>query len=242
MTNTATPHQDSSLDTDIVLILDSSGSMDSYRAATVSGANEAIDQEKRRCEEDTSHPKPQTFLTFITFSDANNIQTLHTRIPISDWIPLSMDDYQPDGRTALNDTAKVAFEIEIPEPNRVLYIFITDGDSNCDRVWRPHNVKAHVDTFKTTRLDTDGEPLRKVLYVGCQEGAIDAADSCGVDRTCSLEYDEQRTPEAWCSVGRAITRTASGAKGPMITDDDRISSSARDDVDNDHISSSARGR
>jgi hypothetical protein len=213
-------------DTDIFVVLDSSGSMDQNRRATVSGANEAIDQEKQRWEADTTEPKPNTFLTFITFSDSSNIHTLHNRIPITDWKPLTDDDYLPDGRTALNDAAKVAFEIEIPAGNRVLYIFITDGDSNDDRIWRPHNVREHVEAFKTSRLDSNGEPLRKVLYVGCQDGAIAAADSCGVDRTCSLQYDEERTPEAWSSVGRAITRTASGAKGPIITDEDRTSSSA----------------
>ena len=213
-------------DTDIVLILDASGSMETNRHATVSGANEAIDQEKQRWDADTSVPKPNTFLSFITFSDSDNIHVHNKRIPISDWKPLTDDDYIPDGRTSLNDAAKVAFDIQIPDLNRVLYIFITDGDSNCDRVWRPHNVRDHVETFKTTRLDSNGEPLRKVLYVGCQDGAIDAADSCGVDRTCSLHFDEERTPEAWSSVGRAITRTASGAKGPMITEEDRVSSSA----------------
>lgn len=213
-------------DTDIVLVLDKSGSMESNKAATVSGANEAIDQEQKRFEADTSDPKPNTYLSFITFSDSHNIHIHHTRIPISEWAPLTFADYQPEGRTALNDTAKVAFDIEIPEGNRVLYIFVTDGDSNCDRVWRPHNVKEHLETFKTTRLNEVGEPLRNVLYVGCQDGAIDAADSCGVDRTCSLHFDEERTPEAWSSVGRAITRTASGAKGPIITEDDRIASSA----------------
>ena len=213
-------------DTDIFVVLDSSGSMEQNRHATVSGANEAIDQEKQRWEADTTQPKPNTFLTFITFSSSDNIHVHNNRIPISDWNPLTDDDYRPDGRTSLNDAAKVAFDIEIPVGNRVLYIFITDGDSNADQIWRPKNVKEHVETFKTNWLDSNGEPLRKVLYVGCQDGAIDAADSCGVDKTCSLHYDEERTPEAWSSVGRAITRTASGSKGPMITEDDRASSSA----------------
>jgi hypothetical protein len=213
-------------DTDIFLVLDSSGSMDRNRTATVSGANEATDQEKQRWEADTTEPKPNTFLTYITFSDSRNIRIHQQRIPISDWKPLTLEDYVPDGRTALNDAAKVAFEVEIPAGNRVLYIFITDGDSNADEIWRPSDVRNHVETFKTTHLDSSGEPLRKVLYVGCQDGAIDAADSCGVDRTCSLQYDEERTPEAWSSVGRAITRTASGSKGPIITEDDRTSSSA----------------
>ena len=212
-------------DTDIVLVLDKSGSMDRNREATISGANEAIDQERKRWETDTIDPKPSTFVSLITFSYSDQINVLQKRIPISEWRELTLDDYLPDGRTALNDAAKVAFEIEIPEGNRVLYIFITDGDSNADVVWLPRDVKRHVETFKTTHLDTTGEPLRKVLYVGCQEGAMDAADSCGIDRTCSLQYDEHRTPEAWSSVGRAITRTASGSKGPIITEDDRTSSS-----------------
>jgi hypothetical protein len=213
-------------DTDVVLVLDKSGSMDRNREATISGANEAIDQERKRWESDTSDPKPSTFVSLITFSYSDQINILQTRISISEWKELTLEDYMPDGRTALNDAAKVAFEIEIPQGNRVLYIFITDGDSNADVVWRPSDVRRHIETFKTTHLDTAGEPLRKVLYVGCQEGARDAADSCGIDRTCSLQYDEERTPEAWSSVGRAITRTASGSKGPIITDEDRMSSSA----------------
>jgi hypothetical protein len=226
--NTTTTEQTQLItrDTDIVLVLDKSGSMESNREATVSGANEAIDQEQKRFEADTSDPKPNTYLSFITFSDSDKIHIHHTRIPISEWTPLTFDDYKPDGRTALNDAAKVAFDIDIPKDNRVLYIFVTDGDSNNDRVWHPHNVKEHLETFKTSCLNEVGEPLRNVLYVGCQDGAIDAADSCGVDRTCSLHFDEERTPEAWSSVGRAITRTASGAKGPIITEEDRVASSA----------------
>lgn len=213
-------------DTDVVLVLDSSGSMEKNKVATISGANEAIDQEKKRWEADTTDPKPNTYFTFITFSDSDNIRVVHQHIPISDWKPITDDEFQPDGRTALNDAAKVAFDIDFPKENRVLYIFITDGDSNADRTWHPKNVKQHVDTLKTRFLDENGEPLRKVLYVGCQDGAIDAADSYGVDRTCSLQFDEERTPEAWSSVGRAIMRTASGSKEPIITEDDRIASSA----------------
>lgn len=214
-------------DTDVVLVLDSSGSMENNKDATVSGANEAIDQEKKRWEADTTDPKPNTYFTFITFSDSSNIRVVHQHVPISDWKPIADHEFQPEGRTALNDAAKVAFDIDFPAENRVLYIFITDGDSNADRIWHPRNVKQYIDTFKTTFLDENGEPLRKVLYVGCQDGAIDAADSYGVDRTCSLQFDEERTPEAWSSVGRAIMRTASGSKEPIITEDDRIASSAK---------------
>jgi len=205
-------------ETDIVLVLDSSGSMYDMVNQTISGVNSAIAMQ--RAAASASYSAMQ-FVSFLTFSSHDKIITKMNRVPLAQWKDITSEDYCPQGLTALYDAAKAAFSLDIPAENRVIYIFVTDGESNDDRVWSSSNLRATVDGLQHSHLDESGVPLRSILYIGCQDGAMATANSCGVSHGCSLQYDAQRTPEMWQAVGRTVASYSSGGSS-FISPEDRL--------------------
>ena len=109
----------------IVLILDSSGSMNSQKRDVVAGINETIRQQRKLNQEDNS----KVLFNIVSFND--NVLS-----PTNDTLEsiryLSDRDYNPTGSTALYDAIGLTINRYRDERN-VIFLIMTDGEENASR-------------------------------------------------------------------------------------------------------------
>ena len=83
--------------TELVFILDCSGSMFDLTADTIGGFNSMIEKQKKQ--------EGECFVTTVLFSDEHHI--LHDRIRLADVPRMTGEDYLAEGCTALLDTVGI---------------------------------------------------------------------------------------------------------------------------------------
>ena len=121
---------------EIVVILDRSGSMDQIRTDAIGGFNSFIEEQKKIEGEAT--------VTLVQFDD--QYETVFENIPLNEVNPLNMDTFVPRGMTALHDaigrTIKAVGERQVqncPVCNKygptikTIYAILTDGHENASR-------------------------------------------------------------------------------------------------------------
>src|SRR5437016_1043776 len=120
--------------TDITIILDRSGSMGDIAAETISGLNKFLDDQRQL--------PGETTISLVQFN--NTITVTFGAVPIREVVPLSAEDYRPDGFTALLDAvgktidetgARLRNLAERDRPGKVIVVILTDGLENASRTY-----------------------------------------------------------------------------------------------------------
>ena len=131
--------------TEMVFILDRSGSMSGLESDTIGGFNSLIEKQKK--EDGTC------FVSTVLFSD--KMQTVHDRVALKDIEKMTDKDYIPMGCTALYDAIgnTVAHITNIHRyireedvPANTVFVIITDGYENASREYTHEKVKALVES------------------------------------------------------------------------------------------------
>ena len=126
--------------TEIVFILDQSGSMDSLRDDTIGGYNSYIEDQKKE--------DGEAYLTTILFD--HRYELLHDHVNIQDVAPITTKEYRPGGTTALMDAVgrtinsvgqRLANTPEEERPAHVIFVITTDGYENASREFTREQVK-----------------------------------------------------------------------------------------------------
>ena len=126
--------------TEMVFILDRSGSMSGMEQDTIGGFNSMIEKQKK--EEGT------VYVSTVLFSNTSKV--LHDRIDIKEIEPMTERDYQVSGCTALLDAIggaihhianvhKYARKEDVPE--KTIFLITTDGMENASREYSSARVK-----------------------------------------------------------------------------------------------------
>lgn len=129
--------------TELVFILDRSGSMSGLEADTIGGFNSLLEKQKRE--------EGQVLVSTVLFD--NEIQVLHDRICLEDVPPMTEQDYFVRGCTALLDAVggaihhignvhKYARAEDVPE--HTLVVITTDGMENASHRYTAPHVKKMV--------------------------------------------------------------------------------------------------
>ena len=118
--------------TEIVVIIDKSGSMRHLSSDVIGGINTFI-QEQKRLEGDVN-------FSMLLFND--HIKHKYDRLKLSEVNELTSLDYNPNGFTSLYDAigfaishigSKLHDTIEDDRPSKVLFAIMTDGEDNTSR-------------------------------------------------------------------------------------------------------------
>jgi len=126
--------------TELVFILDKSGSMAGYESDTIGGFNAMIEKQKKL--------DGKVYVSTLLFS--NSSEVIHDRCDIGDIRPLTEDEYQAGGGTALLDAVggaihhignihKYARPEDVPE--HTMFIITTDGMENASHQYTRRKVK-----------------------------------------------------------------------------------------------------
>ena len=133
--------------TEIVFILDRSGSMSGLEADTIGGFNSLITKQKKE--------EGEAIVSTVLFDD--ECQVLHDRKKLEQIEPLTDKDYYVRGCTALLDAVGGAihhvgnvhkYAREEDRPEKTLFIITTDGQENSSRRYTYEKVKHMVERQK----------------------------------------------------------------------------------------------
>lgn len=130
--------------TEIVFILDRSGSMSGFEADTIGGFNSMIKKQKRE--------NGTAYVSTVLFD--NYSEVIHDRVPIEEIEPMTEKDYQVRGCTALLDAVgsaihhianvhKYARPDDVPE--HTIFIITTDGMENASRCYDSQKLKSMIE-------------------------------------------------------------------------------------------------
>lgn len=134
--------------TELVFILDRSGSMSGLEADTIGGYNAMLAKQQAVVGE--------CHITTVLFD--NNYELLHDRIDIKAVSPMTDKEYQVGGSTALHDAigrtiCKIAnaqkHTADDYRAEKVMVVIITDGEENSSREYSSDKVKAQIERQKT---------------------------------------------------------------------------------------------
>ena len=183
--------------TEIVFIIDKSGSMSGLEDDTIGGFNSFI--EKQRAEDGTA------YVTTVMFS--TDYVTVHDRVNISTVEPLTAKDYRVGGGTALYDALGDAIKhiTDVhkyirPEdvPEKTIFVITTDGEENSSRRYSSADVKKKV-------KECEKKQGWEFLFLGANIDAFCAADRIGIRANRATTYDSADTGAMFRTVSSAVS-------------------------------------
>ena len=191
--------------TEIVFILDRSGSMHGLEADTIGGFNSMIEKQKKETGE--------ALVSTILFDNAAEV--IHDRISLKDIRELTSRDYCVKGCTALLDAVggaihhignihKYARPEDVPE--HTLFIITTDGMENASRRYSSMEVKKMI----TRQKEKYGWEF---LFLGANIDAVETAAGFGIgaDRAVNYRADSQGTQLNYEVLGDAVSAVRQSA-------------------------------
>ena len=169
--------------TEIVFILDRSGSMSGLESDTIGGFNAMIEKQKKA--------PGEALVSTILFDNVSEV--IHDRVNIRDIKPMTERDYCVRGCTALLDAIgsaihhignvhRYARREDVPE--HTLFVITTDGMENASRRYSADKVKAMIERQKS-------KYGWEFLFLGANIDAVETAQHFGIgaDRAVSFMSD-----------------------------------------------------
>ena len=138
--------------TEIVVVIDKSGSMGAETEEVITGYNQFLDEQRKL--------PGEARVTLTLFDTAYNI--LYTRADLRDAMKLTNDTYRTGGMTALLDAVgrtihevgtKLAEEAEENRPEKVIFLVITDGHENSSREYTLAKLKESIKGLKNLDVE-----------------------------------------------------------------------------------------
>ena len=166
--------------TEIIFIIDKSGSMEHLAADTIGGFNGFITSQKALDGKAT--------LTTVLFD--TTWKTLHDGVDIHEVKPMTNSDYVAYGGTAMLDAIGETInkvqdrhdELGSEKPEKVLFVITTDGEENSSRKFN----KAQIE--KMIKHQTNGHGW-EFMFLGANMDAVHEAASLGINSNRSVTYD-----------------------------------------------------
>ncbi len=165
---------------EIVFLLDRSGSMSGLEKDTIGGFNAMIEKQKKE--------EGEALISTILFD--HEMKVLHDRVKVQDVKPISEKDYQVRGCTALLDAMggaihhisnvhKYARNEDVPE--HTIFVITTDGMENASSHYSSSKVRTMVERQKE-------KYGWEFLFLGANMDAIAAAKNFGIEEDKAVEY------------------------------------------------------
>lgn len=165
---------------EIVFLLDRSGSMSGLEKDTIGGFNAMIEKQKKE--------EGEALISTILFD--HEMKVLHDRVKVQDVKPISEKDYQVRGCTAFLDAMggaihhignvhKYARNEDVPE--HTIFVITTDGMENASSYYSSSKVRTMVERQKE-------KYGWEFLFLGANMDAIAAAKDFGIEEDKAVEY------------------------------------------------------
>lgn len=166
--------------TEMVFLLDRSGSMGSLTDDTIGGFNSMIEQQKKE--------DGEAYVTTVLFN--SNRFVLHDHVNIQEIQPMTHADYMAYGMTALLDAAgatidsigeRLANTPEEERPEKVIFVITTDGYENDSREYTRDKVKEMIE-------HQQNKYSWVFMFLGANMDAVAEAGKYGIDSNFAATY------------------------------------------------------
>lgn len=196
--------------TELVFILDRSGSMSGLETDTIGGFNGMMQKQKKE--------EGEVLVSTILFNQTSSV--LHDRVPLEKIAPMTEKDYFVGGCTALLDAIgeavhhignihKYAREEDIPE--HTLFVITTDGMENASHSYSLERVREMIERRKK-------KYGWEFLFLGANIDAVSTAASIGIsaDRAVNYHSDSTGTQVNYEALSQAVSAVRCAA--PLAAD------------------------
>lgn len=191
--------------TELVFILDRSGSMSELEKDTIGGFNSMIEKQKKI--------DGECYVSTVLFDHVSEV--LHDRVKLGNISPMTDSDYTVRGSTALIDAIggairhignihKYARPEDVPE--HTIFVITTDGMENASHRYSSDQVKKLIENQKS-------KYGWEFLFIGANIDAVETAARFGInsDRAVNYNADKEGTRILYKSVDRAVCNMRSNA-------------------------------
>ncbi len=167
--------------TELVFILDRSGSMSGLEKDTIGGFNSMLEKQKKE--------EGEAIITTVLFD--NTYELLHDRINIKGIAPITDEEYYVRGSTALLDAiGKTIIKIEnahkhtleAERPSKVLFVITTDGMENSSRIYNYGKIKSMIE-------DKKKEFGWEFIFLGANMDVVKVARNIGISKSKAIRYN-----------------------------------------------------
>ena len=185
--------------TELVFILDRSGSMQGLEADTIGGFNSMLEKQKKE--------PGEAFVSTVLFDD--RVEVLHDRVKADRVRPITGEDYYVQGCTALLDAVGGAIhhignihKYARPEdvPAHTLFVITTDGMENASHRYSARKVREMIRRQKE-------KYGWEFLFLGANIDAVETAGHLGIapDQAVNYHCDSEGTRLNYEVVARAVS-------------------------------------
>lgn len=186
--------------TELVFILDRSGSMQGLESDTIGGFNSMLEQQRKG--------EGDVLISTVLFDD--KVEVLHDRRMLTNIENLTSEDYYVRGCTALLDAVGKSIkhiskvQKEMPKdmrPAKTMFVITTDGLENASRQFSYKEIKRMVEQ----KQEADHWEF---IFLGANMDAISAAADIGIrsDRASNYCCDAEGTATNYRALSMAVTK------------------------------------
>ena len=204
--------------TELVFIIDRSGSMAGLEADTVGGFNSMIEKQKSF--------DGKTYVSTVLFNNYSHV--LYDRCDLNDVSPMKANDYTPSGCTALLDAIggaihhvsnihKYARAEDVPE--RTVFLITTDGMENASREYSSDKIKEMI-------KEKEEKFGWEFIFVAANIDAVQTAEHIGIrrERAANYRHDGNGTSALYRAMSDAVCMVRHSVKdfrmSDLISEDD----------------------
>lgn len=184
--------------TEIVFILDRSGSMAGLEDDTIGGFNAMIEKQKKE--------PGEAYVSTVLFD--NTCEVIHDRVDLQKVEPMTREEYYVRGCTALLDAVGKAirhignihkYAREEDRPEKTLFVITTDGMENASRQYSYKELKRMIERQKE-------KYGWEFIFLGANINAAKEAARFGITEDCAADYhaDRQGTAVVYEAVNEAV--------------------------------------
>ena len=195
--------------TELVFILDRSGSMSGFEADTIGGFNSTIEKQKAQ--------DGKVYVSTILFD--NESEVIHDRVELSEIAPMTEKDYQARGMTALLDAIGGAIhhignvhKYVRPEdvPAHTVFVITTDGMENASRRYSASEIKRKIKR-QTEKYGWE------FIFLAANIDAVETAENIGIRRERAAKYCQTKegVGKSYFAMSEAITTVRRGCAKDM---------------------------
>ena len=195
--------------TELVFILDRSGSMSGLEEDTIGGFNAMIKKQQKETD-------GAALVSTILFNHTSKV--LHDRIALDKIEPLTEDDYEVGGTTALLDAVGDAvkhiknvhkYARDEDRPQKTIFIITTDGHENSSERFTYKEIKRLIERQKENGWE--------FIFLGANIDAPEVASHLGIERRRAVNYhsDKLGTKKVYGAMSNFVSFAMSAPSAPL---------------------------